>query len=83
MTDETISADELEFMTKTKFNKIVESVVASKNLSYMDAIIYSCEQYGIELEDSRKYVSNVLKRRLEVEAMNLNFLEKVGSLPVE
>ena len=39
MTDETISADELEFMTKTKFNKIVESVVASKNLSYMDAII--------------------------------------------
>ena len=53
--------EELEFMTKSKFSKIVESVVLEKNMSYIDAVIYVCELNNIEIEDSRKYISNVLR----------------------
>lgn len=64
------------FLTKAKFSNLVEQTVVDKQLSYMDAIIWLCEQYNLELEDTRKYVNNVIKNKLEVEAMKLNFIEK-------
>jgi len=72
-----------EFMTKVKFGKLVDTAVLSLNLTYMDAIIHVCEENKIELEDIKKYVSPVLKAKVEVEAMNLNFLEKNAELPLE
>ncbi|MDC0308791.1 late promoter transcription accessory protein [bacterium] len=48
----------------------------------MDAIIHLCEVYDIELEDVRKYISPVIKTKLEAEAMNLNFLPQENSLPI-
>jgi hypothetical protein len=65
-----------EFLTKAKFTKLVEETVATKQISYMEAILHLCEQYTIEPEDARKYISPVIKNKLEVEAMNLNFLPK-------
>lgn len=74
---------ELEFMTKAKFAKIVDKTVVDLKLSYMDAVIHVCEQYNIELEDSRRYVSTVIKSKLEAEAMKLNFLERGAELPFD
>lgn len=82
MTEEEI-VDTLEFMTKTKFGKLVEDIVMTKKMPYIDAVIYACEQNGIEIEDSRKYVSVSLKQKIESEAMDLNFLEKNGQLPID
>ena len=75
--------EELEFMTKSKFSKIVESVVLEKNMSYIDAVIYVCELNKIEIEDSRKYISIVIKQKIEMEAMQLNFLERNATLPID
>ena len=74
--------EEVEFMTKTKFSKMIESTVREFRMSHMDAIIHLCEKHNIEVEDCRKYVSNVIKEKLEVEAMNLNFFPKSNELPV-
>ena len=74
--------EDVEVMTKAKFSKMVESVVREKRLSHMDAIIHLCEKHNIEVEDCKKYVSNVIKEKLEVEAMNLNFFPKGNELPV-
>ena len=76
-------SEELEFMTKAKFSKLVEKVVKEKRIPYIDAVIYCCEQNNIEIEDSRKYVSVVVKSKLEGEAMSLNFLQKSAELPFE
>jgi len=73
----------LEFMTKAKFSKIVEQVSLEKSLSYIDAVLYACEQNGIDLEDSKKYVSNVIKSKLEAEAMSLNYIGRKAELPFE
>lgn len=75
-------SDSVEFMTKAKFSKLVESTVRHGNLSHMEAIIELCEKYGIEPEDCKKYVSNVIKDKLEAEAMNLNYMPKSNELPV-
>ncbi len=72
----------VEFMTKAKFSKLIESTVRRLQLSHMDAILHLCEQHGIEVEDCKKYVSNVIREKLQVEATNLNYFPKQGELPV-
>lgn len=74
---------ELEFLTKSKFSKLVERTVQEHRLSYMDAILHCCEENKIEVEDAKKYVSTVIKSKLEAEAMSLNFLEKSAELPFD
>ena len=65
----------VEFMTKSKFSKEADLVVAEKRISYLDAVLHLCEQYGIDPSDAKKYVSTVLKGKIEVEAMNSNCLK--------
>jgi hypothetical protein len=75
-------SSDVEFMTKPKFSKLVEAVVRQDRLSHMEAILYLCEKYEIEPEDCKKYVSNVIKDKLEAEAMNLHFIPKSNELPI-
>ena len=72
----------VEFMTKSKFSKLIEAHVRQDRLSHMEAILYLCEKHNIEPEDCKKYVSNVIKEKLEVEAMNLNYFPKQNELPI-
>ena len=71
---------EEQFLTKSKFTKLIEKTVADLKIPYMDAIIKVCETNDIEIEDIRKFVSPVIKDKLEAEAMNLNFLPKKNSI---
>ena len=75
-------SETVDFMTKAKFSKLIESTVRRLQLSHMDAIIHLCEQHDIEVEDCKKYVSNVIREKLQVEATNLNYFPKQGELPV-
>jgi hypothetical protein len=49
----------------------------------MDAVIHLCESYEVELEEVRKFISPVIKNKLEAEAMRLNFLPRVNELPID
>jgi len=75
--------EEKTFLTKTKFAKLIEAVVSEDKLTYMDAVIHLCDQHGVELEEVRKFISPVIKNKLEAEAMSLNFLPKGNTLPIE
>ena len=59
---------------------MIEEAVVQKKLSYMDAILDICEKNNIEPEDVRKFVSPIIKDKLEAEAMSLNLLPKTNSL---
>lgn len=65
-----------EFLTKSKFTKLIESTVSEHKIPYMEAILYVSEKNDIELEDIKKFISPVIKDKLEAEAMSLNFLPK-------
>ena len=70
-----VNNESVEFMTRVKFSKLVDNLVAESRVSYMDAVLHLCEKYLIEPEDAKKYVSKVIKGKIEVEAMNLNYLK--------
>lgn len=65
-----------EFLTKAKFSKIVESAVIELKVPYMEAVLHVCEKNGIEPEDVSKFISPVIKGKIEVEAQNLNYIPR-------
>ena len=71
---------EEQFLTRSKFTKIVEETVLDKALSYMDAVLYICEKNSIDPEDVKKFISPIIKGKIEAEAMSLNFLPRQNTL---
>lgn len=71
---------EENFLNKSKFTKLIEQTVNEKQLSYMDAILWLCEKNGIEPEDVKKFLSSIIKDKVEAEAMKLNFLPRQNDL---
>ena len=72
-------------MNSKEFSLIIEGVVKDKRpISYMNAIIWYCEENDIEIETTSRLISKSLKEKIQVEAMNANMLkiEKGGKLPV-
>ena len=72
-------------MNSKEFSLIIEGVVKDKRpITYMDAIIWYCEENNIEIETTSRLISKSLKEKIQVEAMNANMLkmEKGGKLPV-
>jgi len=70
-------------LNKSKFTKMIEKTVQSKGLSYLDTVVYLCEQNNIDIDDVRKFISQVIKDKIEVEAQSLNFIPKGNTLPFE
>lgn len=70
---------EANFLNKKKFSRMIEDTVKKKSLSYMDAVIHLCDDNSIEIDDVKKYLSTSIKERIEMEAMNLNYLDKGDS----
>ena len=71
---------EMNVMTKSKVSELIQNTVFSDGLSYMDAIIHICEKNNIEIEDIKKFISPIIKEKVEAEAMNLNYLPKQNEL---
>ena len=72
-------------MNSKEFSLIIEGVVKEKRpITYMDAIVWYCEQNNIEIETTSRLISKSLKEKIQVEAMNANMLkvEKGGKLPI-
>ena len=53
-------------------------------ITYMDAIIWYCEQNQIEVESVGRLISKALKEKIQVEASKANLIkvEQTGKLPV-
>jgi hypothetical protein len=61
---------------------MVEDIAQKKKLSYIDAIVDLCDDTNIDPEDVGKFISNILKDKVEAEARNLNYLPKQNTLPI-
>ena len=72
-------------MNSKEFSLIIEGVVRDKRpITYMDAIIWYCEQNQLEVESVGRLISKALKEKIQVEAAKANLIkvEKTGELPV-
>lgn len=72
---------EPELLTKEQFSLIIEDIVQTKNVSFMEAVILYCEENMIEIEVAAKLLNNNVKEKVKSEAIDLNFLPKQGKLP--
>jgi len=61
---------------------MVENVVQEKRLSYIEAVVDICDENELEVEDISKYITGIIKDKIEAEARNLNFLPKQNTLPL-
>ncbi len=72
-------------MNSKEFSLIIEGVVKDKRpITYMDAIIWYCEQNQIEVESVGRLISKALKEKIQVEASKANLIkvEQTGKLPI-
>ena len=72
-------------MNSKEFSLIIEGVVKDiRPITYMDAIIWYCEQNQIEVESVGRLISKALKEKIQVEASKANLIkvEQTGKLPV-
>ena len=68
---------ESKFFCPSRFAQEIESIVhETDGMSYIDAIVYFCEQNKIDLESVPKLISKPLKEKIKYEAMELNFLKR-------
>jgi hypothetical protein len=71
---------EEKFLTKSKFTKLVEQTVSELKIPYMEAVLHLCERNDMEPEDMKKFISPIIRDKIEAEAMRLNFLPRTNSL---
>jgi hypothetical protein len=72
-------------MNSKEFSLIIEGVVKDKKpISYMDAILWYCEQNQIEVESVGRLISKSLKEKIQVEASKANLIKipETGKLPI-
>ncbi|MDP7367051.1 MAG: late promoter transcription accessory protein [Candidatus Pacebacteria bacterium] len=69
-----------EKITTKKFSLLIEEIVKTKRVSYLEAVIMYCAEKGIEPQTVTKWVDNGLKEKIQYEAESLNYLPKTSSL---
>ena len=72
-------------MNSKEFSLIIEGVVKDKRpITYMDAILWYCEDNQIEVESVGRLISKALKEKIQVEASKANLIKipETGKLPV-
>jgi len=72
----------IDVLNREKFSLIIEQTVKEKKLSYMDAIVWWCEENEFDIQDVNKLISPLIKEKIKVEAEDLNFLPKSSRLPI-
>ena len=68
--------------TSKTFTLTIENIVKEKNITHMDAVLWYCEQEGLEPDDLGILISKGLKEKIEANARELNFLPKQAQLPI-
>ena len=75
-------------MNSKEFSLTIEGIVKEKKISHMDAVIWYCEQNGLDPSQVSSLVSSLisksLKEKIQLEATNLRMLKfpKCGQLPI-
>jgi len=71
-------------MNSKEFSLKIEEIVKQKRISYMDAIVWYCEQNDIDTGSVSSLISKSLKEKIQIEAQNLRMIKipKCGQLPI-
>ena len=71
-------------MNSKKFGLKIEEIVKEKRISYIDAVVWFCEQNEIDLATVSPMINKSLKEKIQVEAEKLRLIKSApcASLPI-
>ena len=72
----------MKVSTPKIFSMKIEEVVKEKGISHMDAVLWYCQQEGIEPDSVSSLITKGLKEKIEANARDLNFLPRQAQLPI-
>lgn len=66
------------------FLQKIELIVAEKKIEYLDAVLYYCEQTGLEIETAAELVKKNAKMKAKVrqDAESAGYFPKSAKLPI-
>ena len=65
-----------------KFIENIEELVQRTKMTYIDAVLFYCEENKLEPETAGQMVGGKLKQHIQEEAENLNLVQKTSKLPI-
>ena len=65
----------------TQISTLIERMVATRSISYMEAILEVCEEHSVDATMVAKHLSKPIIENIEKEARDVNLLPKKKSLP--
>lgn len=71
----------LQILTSETLAHEIETLVAVKRLSYLDAVLYYCETRKIDPAEIAPYLSDKIKSHLSVDGQRLHLLPREQALP--
>jgi hypothetical protein len=68
----------------SNFVEEIEKLCKTKNIEYIDAIVFWCQKNNLEVETAAYWIKKdpVMKSKIQLEAENLNILKRGARLPV-
>ena len=63
-------------------NITLEELVATKNITYMEAIVEYAHNIDVEIESIAKMLNQSIKDNIDQESQDLNMLKKTARLPL-
>ena len=63
--------------TPKTFSLEIEKVAKDKGINHMDAVIWYCQKNDLEPDSVGRLITKGLKEKIEANARELNFLEKI------
>lgn len=64
------------------FMENIESLVQKTKMSYIDAVMYYCEENKLEPETAGKMIGGKLKQNIQDEAEDLHLIQRTSKLPL-
>ena len=64
------------------FMENIENLVQKTKMSYIDAVMYYCEENKLEPETAGKMIGGKLKQNIQDEAEDLHLIQKTSKLPI-
>ena len=73
----------MSIITPNKFALLIENIVKTKRISYIDAVVLYCTENSIDPSTTKSMINKSLKEKIAYEAQGLNMLkEKTAKLPI-
>tara|TARA_Y100001949_G_scaffold172506_1_gene176626 strand:+ start:1640 stop:1864 length:225 start_codon:yes stop_codon:yes gene_type:complete len=64
------------------FMENIENLVQKTKMTYIDAVMYYCEENKLEPETAGKMVAGKLKQHIQDEAEDLHLIPRTSKLPI-